>query len=83
MAANWALLVCRHCGHAHAGLCPRVRRVETITLPNGSRTERWWYWPRGRWSLPSDAIGPEDVFPGGVAPHQSIEATAKDKRARP
>ncbi len=76
LAANWAQLCCEFCGSAHGGLCPRVRRIQSTRLPNGTMTRDITFWKDGQWSPHPNARTPEDVFgPGGVP---AIEATASE-----
>jgi hypothetical protein len=64
MQMAWATSVCPYCQHAHSGVCPRVRRAE---YDSAGRTLRVWFWPEGRWQVPSDALSVEDVFGSPVA----------------
>lgn len=67
LAARWAELVCRWCGHAHAGMCPRVKRYSSTRLQNGTITEEVVLWPNDQWAPPPDAISWREVFSDMVA----------------
>lgn len=78
LAATWGRVACSYCGQGHGGLCPRVKRIRIVRLPNGSTNEDVTFWATGRWKLPKDTVMASDVFDAGVPPIEPppIEATA-------
>jgi hypothetical protein len=65
LQATWPVVMCRDCGLAHPGACPRIRRIVVETAPNATKTDTW-YWPEGAWEPPPGAVSAEDVWGTGV-----------------
>jgi hypothetical protein len=65
LQATWPVVMCRDCGLAHPGACPRIRRQVVETSPNTTKTDTW-YWPNDEWEPPPGAVTADDVWGTGV-----------------
>lgn len=78
MQAAWPMVCCQHCGLAHPGECPRVRRVVAESDQAGRvlRTDIW-YWDNASWEPPSDALTADQVWGTSVPLPPPVEEEPK------
>jgi hypothetical protein len=82
LQATWPVVMCRDCGLAHPGACPRVRRIVVETSPNTTKTDTW-YWANDEWEPPPGAMTAEEVWGTGVpVPPTRCEAHNVDSSKR-
>jgi hypothetical protein len=79
LQADWATLVCQHCGRVHYGMCPRVARLVTHSRAN-ERDTTVEYWPNDQWQPPADALTTDDVWGTFVPPKASSPVQAEPAR---
>jgi hypothetical protein len=77
LASVWEAMLCGHCGYAHPGVCPRVRRTERVIGPGSQVTERVWYWEK--WKPHPASVRHDDVF---IEPPALIPARASGKQGK-
>lgn len=84
LQATWPMRQCEHCGTAHGGTCPRVKRITRARQGPTIISEDIVFWPNGKWEPPADALTVFDVWETPVVPlgPPTGEAAPKRKKAK-